>query len=163
TPNLASFWFSRGIAFDRLGQPDRAVADFSRAIDLAPNQPELVQVYLLRAQALSRLGRFEQARTDYQTFLQRVPTHAEAHIALAWLLATCPDAKVRDPAQAVTLARQAIQLAPKEKNYWQTLGVAHYRAGDWKAAIGALDKSVELRRGGDAVDRLFLAMAHQKL
>jgi Flp pilus assembly protein TadD len=40
--------------------------------------------------------------------------------------------------------------------------VAHYRAGDWKAAVAALDKSVELHHGGDAVDRLFLAMAHHK-
>src|SRR5262249_24166870 len=37
------------------------------------------------------------------------------------------------------------------------------RAGDWKAAVAALDKSVELRQGGDAMDRLFLAMAHRKL
>jgi tetratricopeptide (TPR) repeat protein len=41
--------------------------------------------------------------------------------------------------------------------------VAHYRAGDPKAAIAALEKSVELRKGGDAFDRFFLAMSHYKL
>jgi hypothetical protein len=41
--------------------------------------------------------------------------------------------------------------------------VAHYRAEDWKAAVADLDKSVELGRGGDAVDWLFLAMAHRRL
>ena len=113
--------------------------------------------------AHSRLAHFEQARTDYQTFLKRAPAHAGAHNDLAWLLATCPDAKLRDPDQAVELAKKAVQLAPKVGSYWKTLGVAHYRAGDWKAAVAALDKSLELRQGGDAVDQLFLAMAHRKL
>jgi tetratricopeptide (TPR) repeat protein len=48
-------------------------------------------------------------------------------------------------------------------NYWKTLGIARYRAGDWEAAVAALDKSREFRRGGDAFDWLFLAMAHRKL
>jgi tetratricopeptide (TPR) repeat protein len=47
--------------------------------------------------------------------------------------------------------------------YWNTLGVAHYRAGDWKAAIAALDKSRDLKKGGDADTWLFLAMAQRKL
>ena len=48
-------------------------------------------------------------------------------------------------------------------NNWNTLGVAQYRAGDWKAAITALDKSMELRKGGDSFDWFFLAMAHYQL
>src|SRR5439155_21042561 len=59
-------------------------------------------------------------------------------------------------------AKKAVQLALKEGNYWQTLGVAHYRAGDWKAAALALNKSLELGPSG-AVNWLFLAMAQQKL
>src|SRR5207253_1145365 len=51
----------------------------------------------------------------------------------------------------------------KDGKSWNTLGVAHYRAGDWKAAVAALDKSVELAKGGDAFDWLFLAMSHRKL
>ena len=41
--------------------------------------------------------------------------------------------------------------------------MAHYRAGDWKAAIAALDKSMQLRKGGDSFDWFFLAMAHWQL
>jgi tetratricopeptide (TPR) repeat protein len=40
---------------------------------------------------------------------------------------------------------------------------AHYSAGDWKAAIEALKKSMELRKGGDSFDWFFLAMAHWQL
>jgi tetratricopeptide (TPR) repeat protein len=162
-PKYARAWANRGGVYKQLGQLEKAVTDFSKAIELAPNHPLVHEVYLLRAQAYSRLRHFEQARTDYQTALKHAPDHPGAHSALAWLLATCPDAKLRDPHQAVELARKAVQLAPKAGDHWTTLGVAHYRAGDGKAAVAALDKSLELRQGGDAVGRLFLAMAHRKL
>src|SRR5262249_51542834 len=91
------------------------------------------------------------------------PTDFGALNSLAWLLATCTDAKLRDPDRAVELAKKAVELAPKAGAIWNTLGVAHYRAGDWKAAVTALNKSVELRQGGDAFDTLCLAMAYRKL
>ena len=55
------------------------------------------------------------------------------------------------------------ELAPEDGTIWNTLGVAHYRAGNWQAAINALEKSMELRKGGDATDWFFLAMAHWQL
>src|SRR5262249_2542189 len=73
-----------------------------------------------------------------------------------------PDPKVRAPARALELAHKAVALAPKAGTFWNTRGVAHYRAGDWQAAIAALDKSRELKKGGDAYAWLFLAMANQK-
>src|SRR5262249_4979590 len=162
-PKFASARFNRGVIYADLGQPDKAVADYSEAIALAPDDPQLVQAYLARAIAHSRLDQFEQARADYQAFLKRAPAHRGAHNALAWLLATCPDAKLRDPDQAVALAKKAVQLGPEVGIFWNTLGVAQDRDGDWKAAVAALDKAVELSRGGDAGNWLFLAMAHWKL
>jgi len=41
--------------------------------------------------------------------------------------------------------------------------VVHYRAGNWKDAIAALEKSMELRKSGDSNDWFFLAMAHWQL
>jgi tetratricopeptide (TPR) repeat protein len=81
----------------------------------------------------------------------------------AWFLATSPDAGDLDPARAVALARKAVELAPKGEGFYNTLGVACYRAGDEKAALAALQKSVELTSGGYAADWLVLAMTHQKL
>jgi tetratricopeptide (TPR) repeat protein len=161
-PKYASAWYNRGLADSALGQWDKAVADLSKFINLAPHSG-LIEAYWLRARAHRRLGRFAQARTDYESALKRAAANAGILNELAWLLATCPEAKVRDPRQAVELARKAVAAAPKAGDYWNTLGVAHYRAGDWKAAVTALDKSVELRQGGDAVDHLFLAMATGQL
>ena len=91
------------------------------------------------------------------------PNSAEAHNNLAWFLATCPEPKLLNPKRAVGLARKATELARKEGNFFSTLGVAHYRAGNCKAAIEALEKSGQLRNGGDAFDFFFLAMAHWQL
>jgi serine/threonine protein kinase/tetratricopeptide (TPR) repeat protein len=82
---------------------------------------------------------------------------------LAWILATCSEGKLRVPKEAVARASKAVQLAPGVGTYWITLGAAQYRAGEWKAAIGALEKSMELRKGGDSLDWFFLAMAHWQL
>jgi len=42
------------------------------------------------------------------------------------------------------------------------MGAAHYRAGNWKDSIDALQKSMELRAGGDSFDWFFVAMACQR-
>ena len=107
-------------------------------------------------------GKLDEAVSAFREAIRLKPGLADVHNDLAWLLATCPDAKMRDFPKAVALARRAVELAPKE-GYWNTLGVAHYRAGDWKASVAALEKSMELGHGGGAIDWFFLAMAHWRL
>jgi tetratricopeptide (TPR) repeat protein len=104
---------------------------------------------------------FDAAIRCHQKALELDPRDASAHNSLAWALATCPDPKLRDAPRAVTLAKKAVELKPNHGNSWNTLGVAHYRAGDWKAAVEALNKSEELRPGQAlGFNGLFLAMAH---
>ena len=42
---------------------------------------------------------------------------------------------------------QAVELEPKNGNYWDTLGVVCYRGEQWEGAIKALQKSMELGNG----------------
>jgi eukaryotic-like serine/threonine-protein kinase len=87
---------------------------------------------------------------------------AYCHNDLAWLLATCFKVELRNPTEAVEHAMKSVELAPTAGGYWNTLGVAHYRAGDWNASIGALEKSIGLREP-DSNDWFFLAMANWQL
>jgi tetratricopeptide (TPR) repeat protein len=82
---------------------------------------------------------------------------------LAWRLVTIADPKPLAQARAVEFAKEAVELIPQASAYWNTLGAAQYRAGDWKAAIAALEKSMELRQDGDSFDWFFLAMTHWQL
>src|SRR5262249_49739842 len=84
---------------------------------------------------------------------------AETHNNLAMLLADCPDEKQRDPKLGLQQADRGVKLMPQEANYVNTLGLCQYRVGDWKASRESLTRSIELRKGGDAYDAYFLAMA----
>jgi serine/threonine protein kinase/tetratricopeptide (TPR) repeat protein len=82
---------------------------------------------------------------------------------LSWLLATCPEAEIRDPAQAIELAKTAVARKPESSRYRNTLGVAHFAEGNWAEAVASLEKSAELNKGGGGFDWYFLAMAHARL
>ena len=89
---------------------------------------------------------------------------ASVHNELAWLLATCPDVKLRDPGRAVASARKAVELEPEVGDFWGALGVARYRLGEWGAAIAALEKAESLTPEEDpAIRGFFLAMSHWRL
>jgi tetratricopeptide (TPR) repeat protein len=86
---------------------------------------------------------------------------------LAWFLATCPDPNFRDVQRAVRLAQQATSHTPPPNmtagSYWHTLGVAYYRAGNWKQALEAFEKGRELQQSAASRDWFFQAMAHWRL
>jgi tetratricopeptide (TPR) repeat protein len=152
--------FNRGNAHRELKQFDQAVADYSKAIGL---EPDFAEVWANRGRVHAASKQYDKAIADYRKSLELSPRDAGTCNNFAWLLATCPDRKLRDPGQATELARKAVELDPKNPLYPNTLGVAQYRAGDFKAAIEALNKSMERRNGGDSFDWLFLAMAHWEL
>ncbi len=113
---------------------------------------ELVAAYDRRMQALRREA------------VRHSAVSPEAQNTLAWLLATTPDPRLRDAPQAVALARAAVNRAPRAGNYWNSLGVAYTRAGEWSDALTALNRSVKLRGAkSDSHDWFFLAMAHWHL
>jgi tetratricopeptide (TPR) repeat protein len=146
-----------------MGQPEKAVANYTKALELAKKKRNRSFLYWKRGSALVDAKQFAKAQADYEQAVALAPDNLEIVNTLAWHLATCPEAKFRNPKRAVELAKKAVELAPKNGLIWNTLGVAHYRAGDWKAAIEVLKKSMTLRKGGDAFDFLFLAMAHWQL
>src|SRR5262249_14338469 len=153
---------NRALLYGKLGQWDKAAADYSRLIDLVQDRNVLPGFYYHRALAYGHLARHRQALADWTKLVELAPGSPVAHNSLAWFLANCPEARLRDPARAVKLVERALQLEERVGTEWNTLGVAYYRAGQWKAAIDSLEKSHVLRNGGDAFDFVFLAMAHWK-
>ncbi len=151
---------NRGIARGSKGGTQAAVEDLSQALCIFP---ENLLALNARAQLYQSLGLGKQALADFEHRIEIDPDQSVANNNLAWFLATSCDASLRDPKRAVALARKAVELSPKEGTHWNTLGIAHYRAGDWKAAIEALTRSMDLGKGGDPNDWLFLAMAHWRL
>jgi serine/threonine protein kinase/WD40 repeat protein len=127
--------------------------------------------YFLAVQALedSNAGRWPEALAGYERALTCQADIPMANNNLAWLLATCPNERLRDIPRSMALAKKALALATPQKVpakergiYCNTLGTALYRAGDWQGALRELRQSVDLQ-GANAWDQFFLAMAHAKL
>jgi serine/threonine protein kinase/tetratricopeptide (TPR) repeat protein len=118
-----------------------------------------------------QLGQWENAEQCFTRLIEMIleetqgkaSTDAVVQDHVAWFLATWLASELRDPERVAELASQALQMAPSDARIWCTLGVARYRAGDWQAAIEALNKSKGLRNGGNSMDWFFLAMAEWQL
>jgi tetratricopeptide (TPR) repeat protein len=111
-------------------------------------------------------GKLDGAIAEFKETLRLNPAHLGAYCWLAELLATAADPKLRDAAEAVKLARKAVELAPVDAWSWQTLGWVLYRTGAWKDSIEAFHKSMALQedpKGGDSGQWFGLAMAHWQL
>jgi serine/threonine protein kinase/Tfp pilus assembly protein PilF len=145
-----------GNALHSRGRLDEAIALYRKAIAL---DPDIAWAYSRLIEALRSRGKWDEAVAEARAAVAARPNSAELHNGIAWDLATSPDAQFRDLRLALELASRAVELAPNEGFYWNTLGVAHYRAGDWHGAIAALGKSMTLGKGGDSYDWFFLAMA----
>jgi serine/threonine protein kinase/WD40 repeat protein/tetratricopeptide (TPR) repeat protein len=131
--------------------------------ELIRGYPWDARLYELRSQAHERLGHLDQARADLKRAGETLQVSADQLNDLAWRLANGPPA-LRDPAQAVSLARKAIAQSPSTSTYLNTLGVALYRAGQDAEAVATLERSLAGGHGQlDAFDLFFLAMAHHRL
>src|SRR5262249_29460419 len=112
--------------------------------DLAVHAAEEAGAYRALARVYARLGRFDTARQRLAERARRSAGDPLVLNSIAGFLATAEEPGLRDPSQAVALARKAIELKPQSPENQNTLGVAQYRAGDWKAAIEALEKAEAL-------------------
>ncbi len=164
----------QGERLRQAGRPGEAVQDLRRAVarleKLASAFPtdadyrwRHFQARWLLSGVLVSLGRSGEAAEVWRQHLAVVPREAGAMNNLAWLLANSPDPEVRDAAEAVRLARRAVELVPRQGSFWNTLGVALYRAGDWEGAREALEKSLSLHGSANGFDCFFLAMAEWQL
>ena len=79
---------------------------------------------------------------------------------VAWVCALAPNA-VQDSHRAVSLAKRAVELVPRNTNFLDTLGAVLYRSGDFEGTIERLSASGFSSRPDRTAlfDRLFLAMA----
>jgi serine/threonine protein kinase/tetratricopeptide (TPR) repeat protein len=82
---------------------------------------------------------------------------------LAWFLTSCPVVELRDPPEAVRIARTVVDRAPGSWITWATLGAALYRTDDWTGALEALEHGADLNRGSIAFYGFFMAMAYHRL
>jgi serine/threonine protein kinase/WD40 repeat protein/Flp pilus assembly protein TadD len=159
TPYHSEPLHQRGHTHEALGRHREALADFDAALVW---QPGAAHLYYDRGRTHVALKEHGEAIRDFDTAVTLAPNLHVALNALAWIYATGPGT-LRAPDKAVPLARRAVQLAPGNWSYRNTLGAALYRAGEFGAAIEILEKnSQDARNQALGFDLLLVAMSYHR-
>jgi tetratricopeptide (TPR) repeat protein len=142
TSNNDTAQYNLANALLQKGSVDEAIAHFQKAFEINPDYAEahynLGNVYLQQ-------GRMAEAIAQYQTVVAIDPNAADARNNLAFVLATCPQASLRNGIEAVGLAQQADQLAGGENPMiLGTLAAAYAEAGRFPEAIGTAQRAIRL-------------------
>jgi tetratricopeptide (TPR) repeat protein len=141
-PNLAVAHRGRGRVCHLQGRLDESLDHYDAAVQLAPDDAYAIAS---RADLLTDLGRYVDAAKGYERAIELDPQSAAAQRGSAWLLATCPDASVRDANLAVQRAELSIQLDGQEEAIsLDTLAAALASAGDFSAAMQTMRQAIEI-------------------
>jgi Flp pilus assembly protein TadD len=123
----------------RQGKPVEALRHLRVALLFQPDG----RARLDCAGLLRQTGDYGGAAAQFRQALLAQPDSVEALNNLAWLLATCPDATVRNGVEAVHCAERASLLpAPKGMCVAGTLAAAYAEAGRFKEAVATAEKAV---------------------
>jgi tetratricopeptide (TPR) repeat protein len=141
-PDFEDGHYNLAVALGRTGKLDEAVGQYKRALEINPNHD----------QACFNLGnifmeeeKWGDAITEFDQTLKLNPAKAEAENNLAWILATCPDAALRNGNKAVELASRANQMTDGQNPIvLHTLAAALAEAGRFPDAAQTADRALEL-------------------
>lgn len=141
------------IALVQKGQVDEAIVHLRKILEIVPGD---IGTHFILADALLKKGRAQEAGTHFQQALDLFPEDlailnnlAPRKITLlnnfAWLLATFPEASVRDGVKAIELARRAETLSGGgDPVILDTLAAAYAEVGRFSEAAEGARRALKL-------------------
>ncbi len=141
-PDFAEAHYNLGYALVQKGKADEAISHFQRALQI---KPDYAEAHYNLGTALLKKGNVDEAITCFQKALHIKPDYAEAQNTLAWVLATCPLASLRDGNKAVELAQRANQLTGDGNPVvLRTLAAAYAEAGRFPEAVATAQRALQM-------------------
>lgn len=141
-PSQASVHSALGVALLEMGRADQSLISLKRALEIDPNDADAHYNF---GNTLLQLGRAREAVAQYTRALEINRDDIEAQNNLAWVLATCPDAAVRNGIQAVAIAERADSLTMGNSPIISgTLAAAYAEAGRFADAVKAAERAFQL-------------------
>ena len=131
-----------GFCLLREGRVDGAIIQYQKAVDLQPNFP---QAYNNLGNAFRLNGNGREAVAAYQKAIEQQPEFILPQTHLAWMLATWPDASIRDGKEALALAKKADVLSQgSDPQVLRTLAAAYAEVGQFVEAVSTAQKALAL-------------------
>jgi len=148
------------------GHADQALPELQAAIQIRPHFESCEEAL---ASAYEDLGKGAQALAHWQKAREIDPGSARATLGAAWLLATTPDASLRNGREALSLAEAARNRAPSDDaDMLDTLAAAYAENGQFTRAIALAQQALGLaeKRGNSKMasairNRLMLYQARK--
>lgn len=133
----AAEWAQKGYRLMHQGDLDGAIKACTKAIEL---DPRMAAAYSNRGLARSYKGDFDGGIADSTKAIELNPKDPFPFINRA-------NARIRkgvDPDASIADAKKALELRPGIPAAWNNLGMASDQKGDYKGALDAFDKALEL-------------------
>ncbi len=141
-PDYAEACYNLGCALLQKGSVDEAIVYYQKALQITPDYAE---AHYNLGNTLLQKGDVDEAIAHFQKALQIKPDFAEAQNNLAWVLATCPQASLRNGNKAVELAQRANQLTGDGNPVvLGTLAAAYAEAGRFPEAVETAQRALQL-------------------
>jgi len=151
-------WINRGNCYSCLGQLDKALKDYDKALEIAikltknKNHPKLAYIYYNKAYALDNAGKIAKAIPIYEKVIALNGKYPDAKGNLAWILATANKKSLRNPNKAIQLSLDEMKLAKRDDpDLFDTLAAAYAAKGEFSKAITTINKAIKLS-GTDNVE-----------
>ncbi len=144
SPTNPELHYTLGLVLASKGDFAGATNQFAYALLL---KPAWADVHLSFGQVLLYLGDAPNGLRHFQEAVRLAPDWPPALNGLAWLLATCPDATVRNGPEAVRLAEHACAVTGRENpELLDNLAAAYAEAGRFPEAVNAAQEAIALAR-----------------
>jgi len=141
-PDYAVTHYNLGNVLARQGRADEALAQYRQALEIDPDYAAANNNLGI---ALARRGQFDEAASHFRRAVELQPNNVDFQRNSASLLATCPEAALRNGAAAIEHAQQANQLSGgRRPEVLNTLAAAYAEAGRFPESLTAARKALEL-------------------
>lgn len=146
----------RGVTYAYQGDYDRAIADYSAALKIKPDYAAAVNN---RGFAWVKKGNLDQALEDFTRAIELEPSLVDAYNSKAWILATSSNEAYRKSADALELAKKAVEIKT-DIDSLDTLAAAYAANGQFAEAIATQKEAIHLLIRQDRTDELAPYIAH---
>ena len=134
--------YGLGLALSRQRKIDEAIEHWQKSLEI---QPDNMNARNYLGAALAGIGRTREAIEQWQQALAFDPDNGNAANNLGWILATSPDATLRDGAKAVAYAKRATNVPGGDNPVvYRTLAAAYAENGQFADAISAAEHAKQL-------------------
>jgi len=143
-PNSFMAWNSLGIYHRSKGDLDRAISDYTKAIEL---NPDPFSEYHNRANAYFQKHQYDQAIADYDKAVELAPDNVKTYAVRSYLGRAAVLEATGNLDKAVADYTEALRLDPHDPSPYVARARAHIRKGQYAEVILDCTAAIELNPG----------------